>query len=466
MKSFANMSEEVPGSSQGTSGRSSPSPSRSGSVGACSSYRTTRWWDALRDEQNAETSGDLVYFCLSLYDSKIRKMNKAWFEKVHITHESAFAMARRAAKTIHYLSCMYKVGKTPRLVSACSAWHAAVVDLAHGREKSGPKHASTTVLDSPVLVQSILLLERAMNQTNNGRRNEDSEADGGIPPELKATVISRFLECTFVGPDSEEAATATDGGTQYDGSFYTEGDEDGGDDGDGDSGLASGKGSKPPSFAFSTAGDFPYAVSLVNEFMWWNFPSSRVEPCNSQASKSSGAYMIYQAIGQLLKQLHKSLRTNPGVTRSTFMTVLLIFRSLLKQFPILSTDFIAGLHDAILPYLRWPQPYGAAAAKMLSVLEAEAKSPGVTLRNWHMSCRPLLSARGRRLVAAGSVSAANMKLWNRIGSTVYLYFDSQSPLACTFAELIRQVNGDDAVDDIETQEESTKKRSQMLDGEG
>merc|ERR1711871_234851 len=140
------------------------------------------------------------------------------------------------------------------------------------------------------------------------------------------------------------------------------------------------------------------------------------------------------------------------------MIVLHFFHSLLKRFPILSTDFIAGLHDAILPYLRWPRPYGTAAATMLRVLENEAKSPGVTLRNWHMSCRPLISARGRRLIADRTISTAQLRLWNRVGSTVYLYYDSQSPITQTFAELIWQVNGDDAVDDVETGRDSKTKK--------
>jgi hypothetical protein len=431
--------------------------SRSGSVSACSSYADyVLWWDGLRDERACgDFLGDLVFFCLSLHDSKMRKMNKAWFDKVQLTPASSFAMARRAGKTIHYLACLYQVGRSARLVSALSAWHTAVVGLAREREKGSSKLSSTTILDSPVVVHSILLLERAMSQASN--RSGHAQQGGSI--DWRGVILSRLVESTFVGPEPEAAAIAADGGTHYDGSFYIEGDEDGDDAGEGEGGLAGGVDSMPQCFAFSSAGDFPYIMSVINEVMWWSFPLAGTEPGTGQAAQSSGAYMVYEAIGQLLKRLHKSLRSNPDVTRSTFMSVLVIFRSLLMRFPILSTDFLAGLHDVLLPYLRWPRPYGTAAADMLSLLEAEAKSPGVTLRHWHMTCRPLLSARGRQLIAAGSVSMAQLRLWNRIGSTVYLYYDSQSPLVRTFAELIRQVNGDDA-----SEEEATGAKPEGVGG--
>jgi hypothetical protein len=456
IKSFARSGERVDKSGTPSkrkppgNGRSSPGSPGSGSVNACSSYADyVLWWDGLRDERACgDFLGDLVFFCLSLHDSKTRKMNKAWFDKVELTPASTFAMARRAGKTIHYLACMFKVGKSMRLASALSAWHTAVITLAQEREKGSSKHNSTTILDSPVVVHSVLLLERAMNMADDkhGRTREYISAD------WRKTILSRLVESTFVGPEPEEAAIAADGGTHYDGSFHIEGDEDGDETGDGEGGLSTGVGSMAQCFAFSSAGDFPYTMSIIHEVMWWSFPLSDTEPDADQAARSSGAYMVYEAIGQLLKRLHKSLRSNPDVTQSTFMSVLVIFRSLLKRFPVLSTDFLAGLHDALLPYLRWPWPYGAAAADMLSLLEAEAKSPGITLRHWHMACRPLLSSRGRQLISSGVASSEQLRLWNRMGSTVFLYYDSQSPLARTFAELVRQVNGDDATDDVSSTE--------------
>ena len=419
---------------------------------ACSGYSDyLLWWNGLRDESTcSDFLADLVLFCLSLHDTKIRKTNKSWFNGAQLTHKSTFTMARQAGMTIHHITCLFSIRHSPKLEAALSSWHTAVVNLSKERNKDSGQIKST-ILDSPVLVHSIILLEKAMNASSSSQRLS------GVRSKWRSRIISALLESTYVESESEEAAIAADGGVFFDGSFHADGEDDGsvGEGGtyDDDRGGPGADERSNNDFVFSTAGSFPFSLSVVYEAMRWMFPSTETKPGEQKASEVSGLYMVYEAIGQLLKNLYKSLRSQADVTQSTFLSVLHTLKSLLKRFPILSTDFIAGLHDALLPYLRWPSPYGSAASHMLGILEAEAKSPGAALRRWHMTCRPIISRKGHRLLdlytaskkdgnPAADAALESIRLWNRIGSTVFLYYDHESALSSTFAELIRQVYGD------------------------
>ena len=166
------------------------------------------WWDSLRDSKMAsDFVGDLIYFCVALQDTKQRKLRKTWFDKASkLTHDQTFALGRRAGKTIHYIACCYRVEASQHLTQALSDWHEAQKSLADKREKSSSSSDDhqTTVIDSPVILHSILLLERIIARTLP--RDPALSSYPPLDPEQlavhwRSTIIPRVIEGTFIGPE-------------------------------------------------------------------------------------------------------------------------------------------------------------------------------------------------------------------------------------------------------------------------
>ena len=55
----------------------------------------------------------------------------------------------------------------------------------------------------------------------------------------------------------------------------------------------------------------------------------------SDVTGSSGAFVVYETMGKLLKRLPLKMRTNPVVARTTLLTVIHLFRRMLERHPIL-----------------------------------------------------------------------------------------------------------------------------------
>ena len=398
------------------------------------------WWDSLREPKEAsEFVGDLIYFCVALHDSKQKKIRKSWFEKGgKLTRPQNFALARRAGKTIHYIACCYKIGQSTHLAQAIGDWHEAQKQLNDLREKNNSNDIST-VIDSPVVLHSILLLERIV-----GRQT-------GMRPSLSAAasywsqvIAPRVIECTFVGPEDSIVGQASDGLLSLEGG--------GGNGGGGGGGGAESELDPDVAYCFSSCGDYPHVLALLHESMWWSFPGDgeKVDgECGAEEvdrdgshrlsdnKGTSGAFIVYENLGKLLKRLPSRARLNPTVARNTLLASVHLFRRMLERHPILDFDFIVSLHETLVPYLRWAAPYCTAVTGLLKCLEAEAISPGASLRQWHGRCRPLLGKEGVALSKKRKTQTKSVKddkvserVWHRLGSTVVVYYDAGSPLAC------------------------------------
>ena len=401
------------------------------------------WWDSLRDPKAAsEFMGDLIYFCVALHDSKQKKIRKSWFEKsIKLTRDETFALARRAGKTMHYVACCYKVGGSSHLAQAISDFHEAQKQLGDIREKNN-SNDTTTVIDSPVVLHSILLLERIV-----------SRQAGVVPTGLDAAttywsqmIVPRVIESTFVGPEDPIVGQETDGLLSQ------------------ENGTVEGELDPDVAYCFSSCGDYPHVLSLLHESMWWSFPgdSDGNKEQNEDAEAdglgqlsdikgTSGAYIVYASLGKLLKRLPSRTRLNPMVARNTLLASVHLFRRMLERHPILDFDFIVSIHEILVPYLRWASPYCTAVGGLLRCLEAEAISPGASLREWHGRCRPLVGREGVALSRKTTTKSIDTKkknnpndskdggvspkLWHRLGSTMMVYYDAGSPLACTNVQL-------------------------------
>jgi hypothetical protein len=407
------------------------------------------WWNSLRNEKMAsEFLGDLIYFCIALHDNKQKKLRKSWFNKAgKLSQHETFALVRRAGKTIHYITCCYKVAPSKHLTQAIADWHEVQKVLMDSREKTGANGA-TTVIDSPVVLHSILMLERSL------ARSCESDAhtkDGNLSIDYwRQCIVPRVIECTFIGPEDPIVGQSSDGTLADESTKSSSGDSELDPD------IA---------YCFSSSGDYPYVLTMLQEVMTWSFPSNDSVSSKSPLSDiggTSGAFIVYETMGKLLKRLPSKMRINPIVARNTLLSIIHLFRRMLERYPILDFDFIVSIHETMMPYLRWAAPYCTAVTGFLQTLEAEAASPGASLRKWQGRCRPLLGLHGRALrrclclskddgsdgtSASTSTSITknnveNARLWNRLSSTMFIYYDGGSPLACMYANIAVTAEGD------------------------
>jgi len=390
------------------------------------------WWDSLRNPKMAsEFMGDLIYFCIALHDSKQKKLRKSWFDKAgKLSQNDSFALVRRAGKTIHYITCCYKVIQTKHLTQAIGDWYDAQQVLVDSREKNGVTGHST-VIDSPVILHSILLLERTLERVESDRNY------------WSKCIVPRVIECTFVGPEDAAVGQSSDGTLATESSKSSSSSSGGSGESELDPDIA---------YCFSSCGDYPHVLTLLHEIMRWSFPRDTAATVATPATPTlalsgdggtSGAFIVYETMGKLLKRLPSKMRINPTVARNTLLSIIHLFRRMLERHPILDFDFVVSVHETLVPYLRWAAPYCTAVSGFLQVLEAEACSPGTSLRQWHGRCRPLLGSHGRALRRQLSNSngkkddgaAEDASLWHRLGSSMILHYDGGSPLACTYARV-------------------------------
>ena len=114
-------------------------------------------------------------------------------------------------------------------------------------------------------------------------------------------------------------------------------------------------------FRFSSCGDYPHVLEYLQQAMMFTFPGSGArgegggwsasegagekgmgevgveeeEEELSDVTGSSGAFVVYETMGKLLKRLPLKMRTNPVVARTTLLTVIHLFRRMLERHPIL-----------------------------------------------------------------------------------------------------------------------------------